>query len=187
MEFDVFKADVEPGGLYNIDEIKILICYILNNIQDSLPIENISNIIRADELANYFDIIQAVSSLSDEGNIIIEDNNYSLTQKGKMIADELTNQLPFTVREKAIIAAKKESLILKRLKDNKVTINSDKNGYLVRISMLENDAEFMGISIRVTDIQQANIIKENFLKDPTIVYLENLKLLLGYEHSDNLT
>jgi spermidine/putrescine transport system permease protein len=36
MEYDAFSAGVKPGGLVSRDEIKILICYVMSKIDNSL-------------------------------------------------------------------------------------------------------------------------------------------------------
>lgn len=182
MKYESFRADVELGGLYNVNEIKILICIILDKTDTPLNIESIAKIITTDALANYFDIVQAISNLLDDNNIIKDENElFTLTTTGKIVAKELSSQVPFTVKEKALEAAKAEILRASRLKDNSVKIIPDNNSYIVKISMLENGRELMGISFRVATFQEADQVKENFLKDPSSIYICNVSRLLGFE------
>ena len=185
MSFEAFKAGVEPGGLYNYEEIKILVCYLLSIAENKLTAEDISDIIRKDGLANYFDITQAIFDLQSAGNILIDENHtYALSENGKLIVRELFADVPFTVRQKAQSALDKHLLLKRTLKDNHVEIKQTGGKHTVTISMLENGEELMGISVSVPDLATANLVKENFFDRATDVYVNNLKLLLGYPLED---
>ncbi|MBQ2676619.1 MAG: DUF4364 family protein [Clostridia bacterium] len=186
MGFDTFREDVNPGGLYSADEVKILICYILKKANVPLKNENICNIIMKDKLANYFNIVQALSDLLASENIEKDGEKYfSLTDKGKVIAEQLSSQLPFTVRERAEKAASKEVLMAKRTKENNIVIDPRENGgYTVSIAMKDGANEFMTFSLQVGSLEEANMAKERFLENPTEFYLTNIKMLLGYEHKN---
>ena len=56
MEFDAFTAGIEPGGLRTKNDIRIMVCYILNSVKAPLSKENILNILQEKGLANYFEI-----------------------------------------------------------------------------------------------------------------------------------
>ena len=45
MNNDAFSAGVEPGGLYSSQEIKILICYMLNGAGEPMPRQAVLDII----------------------------------------------------------------------------------------------------------------------------------------------
>ena len=54
MEYDAFTAGIEPGGLRTKNDIRIMVCYILNSVKAPLSKENILNILQEKGLANYF-------------------------------------------------------------------------------------------------------------------------------------
>ena len=45
MKRDTFAHGVEPGGLYNTNEIKILICYMLAGAGEPMPRQTVLDII----------------------------------------------------------------------------------------------------------------------------------------------
>ena len=99
MEYDSFSEGVELGGLRTKNEIKILIGYLLSRLDTPLKREQLDEIICGEELANYFEMSQALSELADSGNVKIRDNELSITEKGKKNSETLEHDIPFTVRE----------------------------------------------------------------------------------------
>lgn len=181
----VYWGNLEPGGLIKVADIKILICIILYNTGKSFSAETITNIIRYENIAAYFDIAQAIDELERDKNIILNENNeYTLTENGITIAKILNYDIPFTIRESAINSANNEILLQKRLKDNSIEIIPDGDKYTVKISMLENGTEIMGISIRVSDEDEAKKVRHNFLQDPNGFYNMNFRKLFGIKQED---
>lgn len=181
----VMWGNLEPGSLVKVADIKILICVILYITKKTFDADTITHIIRYNSIATYFDIAQAIEELERDNNIKKQENGeYCLTENGVLIAKELNYDIPFTVRESAISAAEYEILLQKRLKENKIEIIEDENKYIVKISIMENDKEIMGISLRVNSLDEANKVKYNFLQDPTGVYSMNFRKLFGVTQED---
>lgn len=181
----VVWGNLEPGSLIKVADIKILICFILFSTKKTFSADTISHIIRYNSIATYFDIAQAIEELERDGNIIKNENKeYSLTDNGVTIAKELNYDIPFTIRESALSAAEYEILLQKRLKDNKIEILQDNDKYIVKISMLENNIESMGLNIRVSSEDEAKKVKHNFLQDPSGFYIMNFRKLFGIKQED---
>ena len=105
MSNNAFSAGVLPGGLKNKQEIKIMICFILDKVEHHLKKSDITSILQIYGLANYFEVSQAFEEMVNNKNIALDEDNdhcYVLTQTGKMIVDELGNSLPLSVRDKAL-------------------------------------------------------------------------------------
>ena len=62
-EFNAFSAGVEPGGLRNRTEIKILITFIVSRLKE--PIKDVAMLeaLQIHGLANYFEATQALDEL----------------------------------------------------------------------------------------------------------------------------
>ena len=94
MAFDTFDAGVAPGGLRSKNEIKILICYLFASVNDKMSQSLVVEAIRADELANFFEIVVAFEELIRDGNlrpsdIVDDEQTYELTEKnsGEITSD----------------------------------------------------------------------------------------------------
>ena len=49
---DAFTAGVEPGGLTNLQEIRILLCYMLHTVGQPVPRDAVTEIIIGGGMAN---------------------------------------------------------------------------------------------------------------------------------------
>lgn len=173
MEKNTFTEGIYPGGLNNKQEIKILICFILDKLSKPLKKSDITVILQNYGLANYFEASQAFSEMVANHNIITDetDNNYYvIAESGKMIVEELSNTLPASVKEKALKSAE---LYLERVKseqENKVTIKKNDWGYSVTCSVSGGEFNMLELTLYAPDINAASTIRDNFYKDPGNVY-----------------
>ena len=173
-EFNALDEGIQPGGLRNKDDIKVLICFILNNVEGSLTREQIGNILQDRGIANYFEVMDAVSDLLSNGNITTvisgEDEYLSITDSGKEAVSLVEKDLPKTVREDALKAAVRLVTIERNMKENDVTIEPADGGYTLSFSMKDKDSVLMELNVFVGDRELAEKIKANFYEDPARVY-----------------
>ena len=101
-EFNAFAEGVEPGGLRNRTQIKILITYVVSKIGEPVKDSMIIEALQLHGLANYFEITQALDELIESGNLIISDGELTVAPKGIIAANELADELPVTVKETAL-------------------------------------------------------------------------------------
>lgn len=182
MSGDAFLANVSPGGLTGKDDIKILVCYLLLCIDTGLTKDDIVTVIIDNQIANYFEITNAISSLLADGNIVFDQESlvYKVSGSGKMIAEQLKSSLPYTIREKAVSAAINLLAKKKCEKENVVKITRLPNGCSVNCVIPGgNDMDLMNVSIYVPDMLQAKAVKRNFHKNPDLIYQALLSCFTG--------
>ena len=179
MENDSFSEGIELGGLRTKNEIKILIGYLLGRLDTPLTREQLDEVICGEELANYFEMSQALCELVDNGNIKIEDNELIITEKGRENSETLEHDIPYTVREKAFNTAVRLQTRLRRERENKIEIERVEKGCNVILSVVDADDEIMSIKLFVADYDQALAVKERFLADPVNIYSNIVALLLA--------
>jgi hypothetical protein len=178
---DAFIAGVEPGGLTNLQEIRILLCYMLNTVGQPVPRDAGTEIIIGGGMANYFDTEAAVEELL-RGHHLTEDGDkmLSVTATGAQIGDSLSVRIPYTLRERSVAAALK---LLKRRQveqDNKVDIRKlEEGGYAVTCTVQDRGQDLLSVTLRVADQWQAQQIREQFYADPALIYRGNLAMLTG--------
>jgi len=181
-EFDAFNAGVEPGGLRNRNEIKILVCYMLKTLESKITKQQINEVMQSQGLANYFEVNQAISELLSQGSIdceYVEDEEVlTVTEMGRRVVFELERDLPRTVREKAIKSAIKTLTIAKNEQENKIEITPLENGCHITFTMEDKQDVMMKLTIYVADRAQAELVRKNFLEDPTRVYSNILSSLM---------
>ncbi|MEI6578180.1 MAG: DUF4364 family protein [Eubacteriales bacterium] len=173
-EYDAFSAGVEFGGLRNRHEIKLLICFLLENLDRSLSKAQLNEVMQEQGLANYFDVNQALGELIDNGTVGMElfeeQEILSLTGIGRDATQLLENDLPKTVREKALNAAVKLQTKARRARENKIELEKLEIGYNVTFTISDKDDILMRLTVYVADITQVETVKQGFLNDPVSLY-----------------
>ena len=178
---DAFMAGVEPGGLTNVQEIRILLCYMLHTVGAPIPRDALTDIITAGGMANYFDTEDAIEDLIRLQHLVqTEDKLVATTVTGNQIGESLGVRIPYTLRERSVKAALQ---LLKRReveKNNKADIRKlEEGGYEVVCTVMDGERALLSVALRVSDPWQAEQIKEQFLSDPALLYRSNLAVLTG--------
>ncbi len=177
---DAFTGGVEPGGLWNRNDIRILLCYILSSVNGPLSAESLSQIVQGEALANYFETGDALASLLRQGNVVTDrEGLYTVTEAGREIAESLDATLPLSVRDKALEAAVRLMADAKARRENHVEIEEMENGFRVVCHISDGRLDLMAISLYVPDRAQAKLVERNFYRDPAGVYKLLLSSLTG--------
>lgn len=181
-----FDEGVEPGGLRNADDIKILICYLLKTVGKPLTFDNLNEILQRDGLCNYFGFANALHGLLLSGHVdLIKDDggeSYKVTGLGVGTADTFERRLPVTIREKAVKAAIRLLARIKRDSENRVDVYEVRNGYTVECSVYDMGDTLMSIKVFVPDEAGAEAVKRQFRQSPESIYKGVLALLTGDSH-----
>ncbi len=182
MAFDTFDEGILPGGLRSKNEIKILICYLFNSVEENIDKEIIINSILNESLANYFEVSSAFDELVLNGNLKeqqdnIGENGFVLTQNGRMIASQLETSLPHSVKEKAYRCATRLLNQKKTERENNVEISKTDNGYDVNFTISGGSTNLMTFTLYAPSYEQAQMMKNNFYEYPSAVYSVMLALV----------
>ena len=171
MRQDAFTGGVDPGGLWNQNDIRILLCYILHSVGSPLSGEELSQILQRKALANYFEAQDALAALEARGNVERDSaGRYQVTPAGREIAQTLDATLPLSVRDKALEAAFTLLAQAKAQRENRVELQKIKQGYQVTCHISGGDMDLMAVTLYVPDRAQAEMVKRSFYKDPAGVY-----------------
>ncbi len=169
--YDAFTAGIDPGGLRTKNDIRLLICYILEKVATPLSGDDLASVLQEQSLANYFEIIDAISALIEKGNLTADsDGFYHITETGRQITKTLDTMLPLSVRDKAMAAAVNMLARTRNERENKVEIHQSEKGYQVVCHISGGDVDFMELSIYVPDEKQAKLVKANFHRNPAKIY-----------------
>ena len=173
-QYDAFSAGVETGGLFHIDEIKTLICYLLRKVDRPLSSEQIRETLVSQGLANYFDVSESVSDLLRTGIVtadyIDEQEVLHLTPIGENASMELLRDIPKSVREQALSAVLEALAKERNAQETKIDVEPCGSGYNVTFRVADNDEDLMRITLYAADTAQVERMKDNFLKDPVRIY-----------------
>ncbi len=181
MKSNTFSAGVNPGGLRNIQEIKVLICYILSNIDTKIKKSDLISTLQNGGISNYFETSEAFSDLESNNNLICINNDqeiYTVSESGKVISEQLNGSLPHIIKKKSIEVINNFINTIKSRNENTVKIEKNNRGYNVTCGISgDEDFNLMSFTLYVPDIDQATMVKENFHKNPGIIYRTVLAIL----------
>ena len=124
-------------------------------------------------IANYFETVDAFTDLLNKKNIVrTEDSEelYTLTKSGKLIADNLSDELPMSVKERATEAVNNILMKQRIEKENQAEIIKAANGYMVDCHIKGTDGDLFAFQIYVPDTKQARLVKKNFQSNAEMIY-----------------
>lgn len=179
VEYNTFTAGVGPGGLRTKNDIRVLLCYLLASVSAPLKQEDILAILQEYDLANYFEVMDAISDLLEKGLIVRQKDAVTVTKEGREIAAQLDVTLPLSVREKTVAAAVNLLARAKREQENRVEIKKNEKGYTVTCHVSDGEMDLMTFSLYAPDLYQARLIKKNFHRNPETVYRILLAAVTG--------
>ena len=160
--------------MHSQPELKMAACYIIARSKEKLTAKNVVDALVEGKIANYFEISSAISKMIKTNNLVEnEDGHLSITEKCAFNVEMLENDLPITIREKAVELAAKTARLELYKKENKATVEKDGNRYKVTLHVSDKDCDFMVLSLYFPSEAQAQVVKEKFQTHPGEVY-ENL-------------
>ena len=173
---EAFTAGVKLGGLTDDTDIRILLCYL---IKSTAPVtrEAMQGALLQEELVNYFEFADALQELQNQGLAELAADGYRITQKGAIVADTLSNDLPRSVRESAIRALIRIQSWVHKAAESHAVVEKEKDGYLVRCSIQEGDSELFALKLAMPDALTAEETKNRFIACGSELYATLLTAL----------
>lgn len=183
MENDIFKAGVRPGGPTSHDEIKMLICYMLSNVSESMSFAMLHEALLEHNLVNYFELVQVIDGLVFSGHLSVEESEsadlYAVTALGRQAGREFENSLPLTVRQKAVRAADKLLRRRKREAEVQIDVRKADGGYLMELAIPEAGDSLISFTLFLPTREECELVRRRFLNDPIFIYKGVMALLSG--------
>lgn len=184
---DTFEKFLTPNMLSLTDSyaVKILICYFLNEIDRPVTPVQLTEIATSDGILNYFYYTEAINSMLEAKTIELKNvdgvNYYFLTEMGKAGAESFKTIVPKSFRDKILSAGLKLFSKLKIEHDVKCEISKLEKGYSISCICNDNDIILMNMKLFAPDEEQAILIKEKIMLNPTEFYGKVLNYALDNE------
>ncbi len=180
---DVFRAGVEPGGLTMDYEIKVLICYLLASQERPLPAKGLVEVLTVEGIANYFEAVNAISSLLKSGHIAEQvdetgEKCYIATAVGQAASETFQKDLPSAVRQHALEGVQKYLLHRRRRSQNIAQITRVSDGYQLALSIADVGSNLLDLTILLPSEEICRKVRDRFFNDPVAFYRGLLGLLM---------
>ena len=184
MNFNAFVGGIEPGGLTNDFEVKILICFLLKKIEQPLSFDQVNEILQKTGFVNYFEFVEAVSELQKTEHVLLTtDENgqevFQLSEIGEAMAQTFHHTLPLTVREKTVESARELSQMQKLLEETVVRYHAVDDGYILTMKLKDIGSDLMDLSVFVPSEDECVEIRERIYADPLLLYKTLLAVMMG--------
>ena len=158
-------------------DLKLLILYIMDRAAAPITFNQLLELALCDAGVDYFSLTQAVSHLVETEHLTLEDEHYTITEKGIRNSDTVESSLPYSVRSKAskLVAPIEEKMRRAAMITAKHSVNDD--GCFVQLALSDGKGEIFNLRLLVADEAQANVIEKNFRDDAENYYLRIAELL----------
>ena len=173
---DAFTAGVRPGGLTNSTEIRLLLCYLVKNAGPITRTE-IENALMEEALVNYFEIGSCLDDIARQQLVTAEGDQYTITDKGRKVAQELAYDLPRTVRESAIRAVMQIRSWNHRAASNRAVVQETDGKFSVVCSIGDMGSDVFRMELAMPDKLTAEMIKNNFIAHGSDIYPKLMDML----------
>ena len=167
---DAFTAGVRPGGLTDSTEIRLLLCYLVKNAGPITRTE-IENALMEQALVNYFEIGSCLDDITQQKLVTLSDGRYSITEKGRKVAQELAFDLPRSVRERAVAAVLRSQTWARKEAQYAARITEKPDGHCsIRCTIKALDQELFCLDIGTPDRLSADLVKKQFILKGNEIY-----------------
>ncbi|MBQ8600522.1 MAG: DUF4364 family protein [Clostridia bacterium] len=175
----------ELGGLHEIPDVKALILYLLKEANCVLKDSQLTDVLMADGLVEYFDYAQAAEQLLMDGMMDIasleEMSSYRITKKGLEVELEYERRLPHNVKS-TTLAALKANLRQKQEDDQIFTeIEPSESGFSVTCTIREGGETMLSYQLLVPDRKDAYYVAERFKENSAGYYQKIMEIVLDEE------
>jgi len=168
-------------------DICVYFCFMLKELGD-LTDNEVSEIVISLETVNYFELISEVERMKKKNFISVinekerGERKYSLLPIGEGLAEEFSNHIPLSIREKTVEEGKK---ILERIeleKSIRCYINYDymskRYDFCVKLLNELNGDTILDIKMYAPDEKSAADMKKRFLSHPTEAITKAMNIFL---------
>ncbi len=165
------------GYIHDELDLKILILYILRRLPAPIDRERLGELVLQDEGVSYFDYIQCLAELTDNGHSEHVEGGYQVTEKGDRNAAAVESSLPYTVRARVDRAMEPIVRAMNRSAMIRTAHSPAKGGVQVELSMGDGVGEIISLKLLAANEAQAETIEKNFRQQAEQVYNDLIEKL----------
>ena len=197
MAFNAFVGGIQPGGLTNDFEVKILICFLLDSLkknspgaalsdgeQPGLSFDELNEIFQETGLVNYFEFAESMSELEKTEHIRRqmtpdgEKEIFVITEVGSITAQTFQKTLPLTVREKTLETARHLTEVQKCMDEVDVNYHPVSDGYILQLTIRDIGSDLLNLNVFLPTKEECILVKAHIQNDPAEVYSRILTALI---------
>lgn len=166
------------GFIQNAWEIKLLILYILARVEEPIDLPTLTDLALCDEGVDYFRFAEELSNLCETAHVIMRDEKYEITKKGKTNGGLCEKEIPYSVRLKCDQNTQALNTVLRRNNQVRAEITPRGNGTMnVRLCLKDDSGPVLLIEVLAPSEENAQRIASHFKDQPEQVWNQVLSAL----------
>ena len=171
------------GFIHDMLDVKVLILFVMARVNYPVDIQQIYELSYQDDCLSYFDVCTAVPEMVNSGHLKeLENNCYSITEKGKADGALTEDSIAFTVKQRAENAVSRFNRQVRRSSFVKTQIIPRENGdFSVLMSLDDEAGNLMTLELMAPNQRQAVRLGKLFEKKAEAVYNLTMAELLDDE------
>ena len=171
------------GFIHDLLDVKVLILFVMARVGYSVNTQQIYELCYQDDCLSYFDVFTAVPEMVASGHLKqLEDDTYTITEKGKADGSLTEDSIAFTVKQRAENAVSRFNRQIRRSSFVKTQILPRESGDFSVIMALDDEmGNLMTLELVAPDQRQAVRLGKLFEKKAEAVYNLTMAELLDEE------
>ena len=174
------------GFIHDKLDIKFLIRYIMSRVAAPIDMPTLADLTMCDEGVDYFDFAEAAAELVSTEHLLLEDERYSITEKGRKNGAICESSLPYSVRVKCDKNVTKLNSRLRRdaqVRSERIPRND--GTFTLRLALDDEHGNLLTVDMLAATEQQCDRLSEQFKAHPEQIYNGILDVLLtDYEEKE---
>ncbi len=167
------------GFIHDKLDIKLLILYIMARVMAPIDLPTLTDLALCDSGVDYFLFAESISELIESGHLVLEDDLYSITEKGRLNSKITESSLPYSVRLKCGKALATLNTQLRRAAQIRAQVlPREDGGFTLELALDDNDGNLFTLDMLVANEEQGRHLGDRFLAAPEQIYNEILAVLL---------
>ncbi len=180
---DAFRQGVEPGGMFDKNDVRLLICCLLADCGRPLSKDVIVGGLFGSGLANYFELGAAAEDLLERGLLQVAERTDSalrltVTREGRKAVDELGGAIPASARKKAVDGVLYFEAAERRRRENSVEVRPAAGGRAVTLHAGTPEDPLMSLTVYVPDGLLADAMRKKMESEPEKLCEKVFRILL---------
>ena len=174
------------GFIHDMMDVKVLILFVAARVQYPMTAQEVYELCYQDECLSYFDVCTALPEMVKSGHISqLEDERYTITEKGKETGKLTEDSLAYSVRQRAENAIDKFNRQLRRQSFVKFKIvPRDSGEYAVVMTLDDEMGNLMTLELLAPNHRQALRLGKLFEEKGEMTYNLIMTQLLDTEEDD---
>lgn len=167
------------GFIHDKLDIKFLVLYIMSRVVAPIDLPTLADLTMCDEGVEYFDFVEAVAELVVTEHLLLEEDRYSVTDKGRKNGAICESSLPYSIRVKCDKSVAKVNGRLRR--DAQVRserIPRSDGTFTLLLALDDEHGNLLTIEMLAASEQQCDRLADQFKAHPEQVYNGVLDVLL---------